>query len=154
MLAGGDGVNGSREGHLYRSTDLTGIGSGGEDGAEGADVVISPAHDLLGLLPVLCVLGLLVLGNLLDRICDGVIEDRILHHKDVVCAVSQLLALLGGKEDIVTDLALEADVGDQSVTGLDVDPREVAGVGITIGVAVRDVEEVDEVVPVFYWFFR
>ena len=71
-----------------------------------------------------------------------------------MCAVSQLLALLGGKEDIVTDLALEADVGDQPVTGLDVDPREVAGVGVTIGVAVRDVKEVDEVVPVFYWFFR
>ena len=106
--------------------------------------------DLLGLLPVLCILRLLILGNLLDRICDGVIEDRILHHKDVVRAVSQLLALLGGKEDIVSDLALEADVGDQPVTGLDVDPREVAGVGVTIGVAVRDVKEVDEVVPVFY----
>ena len=106
MLARGDGVDGPGEGHLYRSTDLTGIRSGGEDGTECADVVVSPAHDLLGLLPVLCILRLLILGNLLDRICDGVIEDRILHHKDVVRAVSQLLALLGGKEDIVTDLAL------------------------------------------------
>jgi len=54
---------------------------------------------------------------------------------------------IGARErDIVADLALQRDVGDEAAIGLGVEPRHVAGVGIAVRIAVRHVEEENEFV--------
>ena len=56
----------------------------------------------------------------------------------------RLLALR--QADEIADLALQADVGDEALAGLRVDPRQVPRVGVAVGVAVGDLEEIDDVV--------
>ena len=50
--------------------------------------------------------------------------------------------------DVVTHLALDADVSHQSVAGFGIKSRQIAGVGIAVGVAVPDIEQQHEVVAV------
>jgi hypothetical protein len=57
-----------------------------------------------------------------------------------------------GSLDKIPDLALEADVGNESLAGFGIDTREVARVGIAVGVGILNVEEEDEVVAVFHDF--
>lgn len=54
----------------------------------------------------------------------------------------------------VADFALEADIGDEALAGLDIDARKVAGIRVAVGIGVLDIEEVDEVVAVGHgvWF--
>ena len=49
---------------------------------------------------------------------------------------------------IVADLALQADVGHQTVAGLGVDAGHIAGIGVAVGVAVLHIEQNDEIVAV------
>ena len=67
----------------------------------------------------------------------GPVEDRTL------ADIDRLAAHL---VDIVADLALEADVGDEPLACLRVEARHVAGIGVAVGVAVLDVEQDDEIV--------
>ena len=53
-----------------------------------------------------------------------------------------------GEFDIVAHLALEADVRDEAVIGFGVEPRQVAGIGVAVRIAVGNVEQQDEVVAV------
>ncbi len=58
---------------------------------------------------------------------------------------------LGFRElDEVADFALQADVCDDAVARLGIDAREVAGIGVAVGVAVGGVEEEGEVVAVVH----
>ena len=58
--------------------------------------------------------------------------------------------LVLGELDEVADFSFEADVGDDAVASLGIDAREVAGIGIAVGIAVGGVEEEDEVVAVIH----
>lgn len=79
---------------------------------------------------------------------DDFIEDSFFTDEDVVAGHRLPICQSLGELDAVADFALEADVGDEAVSGLGVDAGEVAGVGVSVGVAVEDVEEEDEVVTV------
>ena len=53
-----------------------------------------------------------------------------------------------GESDEVADFALEANVGDEALAGFHVDAREIACIGIAVGIGVLAVEEEEEVVAV------
>ena len=78
------------------------------------------------------------------------VEDGLLLDVDLE---RRLLAVR--QADEVADLALQADVGDEALAGLRVEPGQVPRVGVAVGVAVGDVEEIDEVVagrqPRYSW---
>src|SRR6267154_1277299 len=50
----------------------------------------------------------------------------------------------------IADLALEANIGDETVHILRVNARGIGGVGVAVGVAVFTVEEVNEVVSIVH----
>ena len=50
----------------------------------------------------------------------------------------------------VADLALEHDVGGEALAGFGIEAGEVASVGVSVGVSVFAVEEVEEVVAVIH----
>lgn len=74
---------------------------------------------------------------------DDFIEDSFFTDEDVVTGLAVL-----GELDAITNLALEADIGDEALVGVRVDAWHIVSVGVTVGVAVEDVEEEDEVVTV------
>jgi len=78
------------------------------------------------------------------------VQDGALLDVDVVLVAFCLFGVVWfhGRH-VVADFALQADVGDQSLVGFRVDARQVAGVGIAVGVAVSHVEEEDEIIAVF-----
>ena len=53
-----------------------------------------------------------------------------------------------GKLDVVADLALEADVGDEAEIGFRIEARHVARIGVAVGIAVGDIEQQDEIVAI------
>ena len=53
---------------------------------------------------------------------------------------------------IVADLALDADICRQAITGFDVDSGHVAGVRVAVGIAVFHIEQDHKFVPVFDCF--
>jgi hypothetical protein len=53
--------------------------------------------------------------------------------------------------DVVTDLPLETDVGDQAMAGLRIDSREVPGIGVAVGISILDVEEINEIEAMGKW---
>src|SRR5690606_8902872 len=53
--------------------------------------------------------------------------------------------------DEIADLPLQTDVGHKPLPRLRVDSGQIPRVGIAIGVAVGDVEEVDEIEAVLNW---
>ncbi len=53
-----------------------------------------------------------------------------------------------GQFDIISDLAFEADIRDQSAARFRVQPGQVAGVRVAVGVTVHDIEEVDEIIAI------
>jgi hypothetical protein len=50
----------------------------------------------------------------------------------------------------IPNLALETNIGDKAVHILGVNARRVGGIGVTIGVAVFAVEEINEVVAIVH----
>src|SRR5690606_3233729 len=77
------------------------------------------------------------------RALNGLIEHSALTDEDVV---RRLAPMLDG--DKVADLPLQTYVRDEPLISLGIQPRQVAGVGIAVGVAVDDVKEVQKVVAV------
>ena len=71
------------------------------------------------------------------------VKDRPL--RDVDCE-TRLAAL--GKFNVVANLALEADIGNEALIGLGIEPRQVAGIRVSVRVAVRYIEQDDEIVAV------
>ena len=53
-----------------------------------------------------------------------------------------------GNFNIVANFALEADIGNEALIGLGIEPRQVAGVRISIRITVRYIEQDDEIVAV------
>ena len=51
-----------------------------------------------------------------------------------------------GDFGVVANLALQTDVGDETLVRLGVEARQIAGVGIAVGIAVGDVEQENEIV--------
>ena len=47
---------------------------------------------------------------------------------------------------VVANLAFQRDVRDQALHGFRVHPRQIAGIGVAVGVAVLDIEEEYEIV--------
>lgn len=85
--------------------------------------------------------------SLFDSSIDGVIEDGVLSDEDPL--VSRHLY-------IVAYLALDAYIGDESLASLGVYTGQVVTIGISIGVAILDVKEQDEVISILYdlWVIR
>ena len=71
------------------------------------------------------------------------VEDRAFLNIDREAAVAAL-----GEFRVIANLALEADVGDEALIGLGVEPRQVAGVRVAVRIAVHDVEQENEIVAV------
>lgn len=71
------------------------------------------------------------------------VEDCSLLDEDLTEWITSHLGL-----HIVTNLALEADIGDEALSCLEVNAREVPCIRVSVGVAILYVEEIDEVVPV------
>ena len=53
-----------------------------------------------------------------------------------------------GKLNVVADLALEADVGDEAEIRFRIDARHVARIGVAVGIAAGDVEQQHEIVAI------
>ena len=69
------------------------------------------------------------------------VEDRAFLDVDGVAGLAPL-----GDFGVVANLALEADVGDEALVRLGIETRQIAGVGIAVGIAVGDVEQENEIV--------
>ena len=135
--------------------DLARVSLSGHHCAKRTDVEEILAHPLRDLL----VFFGLVLARLLERgltfflvgryvqrlisPCVLEVEHRFFLNIDLVRWL-----LFMDQADVVADLAFEADVGDQPLPGLGIDARQVPRVRVAVGVAVGDVEEVDEVVTI------
>ena len=52
-------------------------------------------------------------------------------------------------QDVVPNLALEADIGNKAVPILRVNARGVGGVGVAVGISVFAVEQINDVVAIF-----
>ena len=52
-----------------------------------------------------------------------------------------------GGIDPIADFALQTHVGDDALHRLGIDPRKVAGVGVAVGIAIGNVEQEDEIMP-------
>ena len=77
------------------------------------------------------------------------VQDCLLAHIDLeaLFAFNRVaLILLFGDRHEVAYLALEGNIGHQPMAGLGVDPRQVPGIGITVGVTVLHVKQNNEVV--------
>ena len=156
-LLGQNGVNASGKAQLYRAAHLTAIqgafNKGRHDRAEGADVKKVGAHEVPELLVQIFVffLGLFqlvfVYADSFAGLHVAAVQRNAVFHIDAVAG----FALLGGLY-IVSDLALQADVRDQTVAGFRVDPRHIACVGISVGVAVLNVKQNDKFITIFDWF--
>jgi hypothetical protein len=55
-----------------------------------------------------------------------------------------------GRGYIISNLALKANISDETLSGLDVNARKVTGIWIAIWVGVLDVEKKDEVVSMVH----
>ena len=71
-----------------------------------------------------------------------IIEDGLLFHEDVEAGGPSL-----GRGNVVPDLPFQADVGHEAMAGLRIRTGQVSRVGITVGVAVLNIEDHDEVAP-------
>ena len=126
------------------------LDKGRHDRAEGTDVIEVGAHEVPELLiqGFIFTLGLfqLLFVNAYSRASLQVaaVQRNAVFHIDAVAG----FALLGGLY-IVSDLALQADVRDQTVAGFRVDPRHIACVGISVGVAVLNVKQNDKFITIF-----
>ena len=137
------------EGHLHRPLDLPAIDAGRHDRAEGPHVEEIRAHEIaqlqrlgivagvqlrvlhrLGIVRAQCDIGLAVLF----------VQDSAFLHIDMMPGLA-----LTRQFDIVADLALKADIADQPVIGLGVQPRQVAGIWVAIRIAIRHIENQHEI---------
>ena len=69
------------------------------------------------------------------------VEDGAFLDIDRVAGVAAL-----GDLGVVADLAFQTDVGDEALVRLGIEARQIAGVRVAIGIAVRDVEQENEIV--------
>ena len=69
------------------------------------------------------------------------VEDRAFLNIDGVAGVAAF-----GDFGVVANFALEADVGDETLVRLGIETRQIAGVGVAVGVAVGDVEQKNEII--------
>ncbi len=146
MLAGDDGIDGAGEGDLHRAAHLAAIHFRGHDGAEGADVVVVLAHPCGGSVFDFRFHGF---GR---SFTDSFVGSFVLEVVDGSFGKIDALAVLSAASegDEVADLALEADIGDESLAGFHVDAGQIACIGIAVGVGVLAVEEEEEVVAVVH----
>ena len=142
-----DRVDRGREGQLDRAADLAGVRLGGHHRTEGADVEEIGAHPGGHRARLLLLLGqLLRLGFDVERLVGPfvlLVQIRALPHVNLMAGRAA-----GDHVDKITHLALQADIGHQPLIGLGVEPRQVAGIRVAIGVTVGDVEEIDEIIAV------
>ena len=154
---GGDGVDRLAKAQLYRATDLAAVAPRRHNGAKRTDIVEVVAHELRDLALVLDLLGQLLVDGLKPivhiRHVVAVVERHALLDVDLVSKppllnVRGVNGLVFDEVNVVTDLALDAHVGDDAATGLGIDAREVPGIRITIGIAVLHVAEEHEVIAI------
>ena len=147
-----DRLDGAGEGHLHRAAHLAAIDPGAQHTAEGADVVEVVAHEAAQPRRFLVVVRRQLLGLLHPLILRPhaqirfpvfLVQDRAFLDIDAVPALT-----VRRHVDVVAHLALQADIGDQALVGLRVEPRQVAGVRVAVRVAVGHVEQIDELVAV------
>lgn len=139
------------KGCLHRPPHLAGVDAGTHHGTEGTHVEEIFAHeagDLLRLSVILRVqLGILV--DLLVALAYGAvclpmpfIQHGSFLHIDAIAGLTPFSEL-----GVVTNFALQRDIGDKTMIRLRIDARQVARVGITVGVAIGNIEQEDNVVP-------
>lgn len=140
-----DGVHTAGKAQLNRAPHLAAVQSaldkGSHDGAEGADVIEIPAHEIpdpaiqlrIGFLRRFQVTLNLQIGQRL-----GIAA--LQRHLGLDINAIPGRVLLDGLH-IVADLALQADVGHQSAAGFRVGAGHVADIGITVGIAVLHIKE-------------
>ena len=139
-----DGLDRARERELHRATHLAGVDARRHHRPKGADIPEVGAHPS-GKVPRLdavlrCLLEVVCLRHFWHHSSPRAlvfdIEGRPFAHIDFVARLVR-----SRQSDVVADLALERDIGDETLVCLRIETRQVAGVGIAVGVAVDDVEE-------------
>src|SRR3984893_6158924 len=71
------------------------------------------------------------------------IENCAFPHIDGVARVAAL-----GEFRVIANLAFETYVGDESLIGLWIETRQIAGVGIAVRIAICDIEQKNEIIAV------
>src|SRR5262245_26449371 len=51
-------------------------------------------------------------------------------------------------EDRISDLALQANVCHEALASFGIDARLIAGVGVAVGIAIGDIEKINEIVTI------
>src|SRR5262249_55232933 len=149
MLKRHDRVDRAPKRNLDWPSYLAGICTCREHTTESTNIKIAPAHllaslfDLSTFAPSLRLPPLFTFGLLLEidpyrgvRASDRVVQDRLFLDEDVVTLRTGLC-----QQDVVTQLALEAHVGDEPLPCLGVNAWQVSSVGVTVRVAILDVEQ-------------
>ena len=168
-----DGIDRACESHLHRSAHLASVDCSGHHGAKSPHVIEVLAHPCARLLNFFSAAFTFFPGCLLLRYRFGhfavsdfgrwvevqrriralmlQVQDGFLAHVDLVTTLpidGNGLALVVRQGDKVSDLALERDVSDETMSGLGVQPRKIAGVRIAVRIAVLHVEQQHKVVAV------
>jgi hypothetical protein len=140
------------EGQLDGASDLTTVDFQAHNRAEGANIVEVGAHPPAGLdlISVFLLFRILLDGvicTLVDRVKDTLLWPSLGLE---VNRVTRLVAVAVGfrSDDVIPNFPFKATVGDETLKRLRIDARQVAGVWVTVWVAVLYVEQVEEVVSV------
>src|ERR1017187_398637 len=151
----GDGVERLTKGELDWAAHLAESGAfhhavtGGQNAAEGTDIKELATKPILGALSIRVArnFGVLLYGLvfsfLLFRFDDGTLFDQDFEVVGISSSASRRKQF-----DEVTHLPLEANVGNDAAIGIGIKTRQVAGIGVAIGVAVGDFKQEEEVVAV------
>ena len=139
MAEAGHGVDGACEGELHGAAHLSLFFFRRDDGAEGADIEVFVTQCFLcRLFPTL--LGSFLYGFCLVDLYHTVVEHGSFLDKDAVAGFAGFRHV-----HIVTDFALQAYVGHQTVAGFGVYAGKIAGIGVAVRIAVLNIEEIEEV---------
>ena len=160
MLKRHNRINRTGKSKLHRSANLTGIRTRCHHGTKRTNIKIICAHLLASLvnfasLSLAGLITLLSIGRIgrcffeIDiQFCvcriNFFVQNCFFFHEDVIANTVTLRQL-----DVVAHLALQADIGDQALTSLCVNARQITCIRVAIRIAVFHIEDKHEVIPIF-----
>ena len=148
-----DRINAAREAELHWAAHLAAVQGafhkGGHYRAKGANIVEVLAHKITDFLIERWVVffrsfQIFVYAQIGQRFRVATLERHLILDVNAVAG-----GIFLGSFHIIADLTLEAAIRDQTVTGFRIDTGHIAGIRITVRVAVFHVKQDDKIIAVF-----
>ena len=155
-----DWINRFAEAQLHRSAHLAAIDTCCHDRTKSPNVIKVIAHELSDFYLILhflweffCLWGELVMYV---RLAIALIENGAFLHVDLVAQLPLIhIGIIYGfafnKVNVIANLTLDAHVGNDSLRGVGIDTWEISCIGVTVGIAVLNIAEENEVIAVLNW---